>query len=94
MMAWQQIIILLSSAGAIGLVLTHAPCTRINRLGCLIGLIGQPFWLWENMRADQFGMFLVGIWFLGWYAYGLLRPAREDDEPVYVDIPARCGRAK
>jgi hypothetical protein len=93
-MSAPQIIILITSALTISLVLSCDRGTLGNRLGCAIGLLGQPFWLWENMRADQFGMFAVGIWFTGWYAFGLLRPGpRRDADPEYVDVlPLGGGR--
>jgi hypothetical protein len=93
-MSWQQLVIFISSCAAIGLVITHAPCTPGNRLGCAVGLAGQPFWLWENMRADQFGMFAVGLWFFGWYAFGLLRPKRPTStDPEYIDLTLDLHRA-
>mgnify|MGYP003395187503 CR=1 FL=1 len=86
-MTWQQIICFLTSAGAIGLVLTNAPRSTWNRIGCAIGLFGQPFWLYENMRAAQFGMFAIGLWFLGWYAFGLIRPnAPASRDPQMIDL--------
>ena len=73
-MASTQFVILLSAAIAIAMISSSAPATLPHRVGCWIGLAGQPFWLYETMHADQFGMFVVSLWFTGVYLFGAFRP--------------------
>jgi hypothetical protein len=83
-----QIFIIASAAIALPLILTSRPATFWNRVGCAIGLVGQPFWLLETMRADQFGMYLCALWFTGCYVFGLLRPTVATAPVAYVDLQA------
>lgn len=64
----EQIIIMLSSCVAISLLTTGTEKAR--RVGSLIGLIGQPFWLWSTFEAGQWGMFVVSAWFTYRYIVG------------------------
>lgn len=41
--------------------------------GYAIGVIGQPFWIWETWHANQWGMFTLSLLFLFGYARGLAR---------------------
>lgn len=78
--------IVAAAALSVPLLITTRPGAPLNRLACLIALLGQPFWLYETMRADQFGMFLISLYFTGWYAFGLLRPRPTTDPVAYVDL--------
>lgn len=87
-MTLAQLIIALTSVIALPLILCTRPGTPVNRIGCLIALIGQPAWLYATLAAgDQQAMFIVAIWMTGWYAFGLLRPAPSaDDQMQYIDL--------
>lgn len=63
-----QIIILISSCVAITLLTGSNEKSR--RIGSLIGLVGQPFWLWSNFEAGQWGMFCVSAYFTYRYIVG------------------------
>lgn len=39
-----------------------------RRWGYIVGLAGQPLWLWVTWREGQFGLFLLSLWWL--YAWG------------------------
>lgn len=63
-----QFIILVS--GAIAIWLTQQPNTGWQRYACLVGIVGQPFWLYSTWEAQQFGMFGLSVfytysWLLG-----------------------------
>lgn len=34
---------------------------RVRRWGCVIGLLGQPFWFYATFTASQWGMFAVTV---------------------------------
>lgn len=77
-----QFVILASACVAIGIIVMAPQRSHGTRVGCWVGLIGQPFWLYETMRADQFGMFAVSLWFTGVYLAGALRrPAPSQPNP-------------
>lgn len=67
-----QAIILISSCVAIFLI-RYGQKHRVDRaamIGCMIGLVGQPFWLASTALAGQWGMFLVSCWFTLQYLDG------------------------
>jgi hypothetical protein len=72
-MAPTQALLLLSAVVAISLTVLGHKHGLAYRAGCWVGLAGQPLWLFETMRADQFGMFMVSLWFTGVYLVGALR---------------------
>lgn len=41
--------------------------------GVLVGLIGQPAWIWTTARERQWGMFALSIWYAGVFARGVVR---------------------
>ena len=47
------------------------------RLGFCAGLCGQPFWIWTTLDAQQWGMFIVSLWFTYSHIYGLLAHRKE-----------------
>jgi hypothetical protein len=51
-----------------------------KRWGYIIGLVGQPFWLYTSLYNDQWGIFALSLWYAyawcqGIYNYWLI-PAR------------------
>lgn len=42
----------------------------LKRWGFLVGLAGQPLWLWETIRAGQIGMLALSAWFAWSYWTG------------------------
>lgn len=63
-----QAVIVLSSCTAIALLAQLQ--TRRRRWGYLIGLVGQPAWLFAGWHAGQWGIVLVALWWTGWFAWG------------------------
>lgn len=64
-----QAAILILSAAAMWLVSGRS---RHARLGWALGLASQPFWLWETWQAEQFGMFLLSLYYTAMWSRGLL----------------------
>lgn len=76
-----QATIFVSSALAIWLL--ASPSADSRRLGCVIGMAGQPVWLYVTANAEQWGIFALALWYLlayarGWYQH---RPADWDAPP-------------
>jgi hypothetical protein len=66
-----QVWIFTSSAAAIWLL--NDERVKRRRLGCWIGLCGQPAWVWTTLEAGQYGIFALALWFAASYARGLKR---------------------
>jgi len=62
-----QIIIFSSSCGAIWLLSRDK---EWKAWGYLIGLIGQPLWIYDSLRHEQWGIFAVSLWFAYCYLAG------------------------
>ncbi|MBU2549036.1 MAG: hypothetical protein KKB20_11520 [Proteobacteria bacterium] len=60
-----QVMILVLSGAAIWLVGRTEPW---RRWGFVVGLVGQPLWIWDTWRHEQWGILILSGWFL--YAYG------------------------
>jgi hypothetical protein len=63
----QSAILILSAAG-----IWLLSCRDAGRWGWIVGLSAQPFWLWETLRAEQWGMFANALVFTAIYARGLV----------------------
>lgn len=37
---------------------------ELSTLGCIIGLVGAPFWLYTSYKNKQVGIFLISIWYV------------------------------
>jgi len=64
-----QLIIVLS--GAITIAFLSTKQIQIRRWGFIIGLLFQPFWLYANYTAQQWGMFILSIWYLICFIEGI-----------------------
>lgn len=76
-----QIIIILSSTLALWLV--NGENVKARRYGCLIGVIGQPFWLIETYQAAQWGMLIVSILYTAGWMRGIYH---QWIRPWYLDV--------
>lgn len=41
--------------------------------GFAAGLLSEPLWIYEALRTDQWGVFILAAWWTLWYAVGLWR---------------------
>lgn len=61
--------------GLIALVIvTSATTRRARRIGCVVGLCGQPFWILSAWQAQQWGMLALSIVYTAVWAHGAWRP--------------------
>ncbi len=64
----EQIVIALTGITAIWLTQQrHEPW---KKYACIFGLVGQPFWLYATYTTEQWGIFILAVfytyaWFLG-----------------------------
>jgi hypothetical protein len=64
-----QALLLLLSGSAAWLVTRGTPGAAA--LGCALGLLGQPLWLWSSWRARQWGIFALSVWYFWSWGTGL-----------------------
>lgn len=43
--------------------LVNDPRVKWRRWGCVVGLIGQPFWIYSAIVAHQWGIFALSIFY-------------------------------
>jgi hypothetical protein len=72
----EQIGIALTGVVAVAFAQSDKPTLR--RWAPVFGLLGQPFWFWAAMRAEQWGVFAVSVlyalaWARGFYAFWIRR---------------------
>lgn len=60
--------ILLTSAIAIWLLSGRS--ARWRRIGCIVGLLGEPAWFYSSWQAGQWGVFALAVWFTIAYVRG------------------------
>ncbi|QKZ05829.1 hypothetical protein [Pseudomonas eucalypticola] len=56
-----------------------------RRYACVFGMIGQPFWFWSSIQAEQWGIFILSCfytiaWAKGIKNYWLKRPRAEGSD--------------
>lgn len=44
---------------------------RSRKIGCLIGLLAQPFWYWTTLENSQYGVFLVAVYYTWRWVIGV-----------------------
>jgi len=63
-----QVVILICGGLAIWLVSCKAD---YKRWGFIFGLVSQPFWLYITFKNQQYGMFILSIWYTFGWAKGI-----------------------
>ena len=54
--------------GVIAIWLTQSEDIDKRKYACLFGMAGQPFWFWSAYSANQWGIFLLSVFYaLAWY---------------------------
>lgn len=64
--------LLIAVTGAVAIYLTQQKNEKLKRYACLFGIAGQPFWFYSAYTAEQWGIFVLCIfylyaWLLGFY---------------------------
>lgn len=60
--------LLIVITGALAIWLTQQPNDAIKKYACIVGLIGQPFWFYSAIAAEQWGIFLLTCFYTyAWY---------------------------
>lgn len=44
---------------------------RLRKWAPIVGLLGQPFWLWFALRVDAWGLFAISLAYTGVYVFGV-----------------------
>lgn len=55
-----QVFILVTGAAAIWLINQRG---QLKRWGAVIGLASQPFWFYTTIKAGQWGMVALSVWY-------------------------------
>jgi hypothetical protein len=62
---FEQVIIAIT--GVVAIFLTQSRDRNWQKYACIIGLIGQPFWIMATFHSEQWGMFVLTIFYtLAW----------------------------
>lgn len=57
----EQLIIAIT--GMVAIFLTQTRNIKTQRYACLFGLIGQPFWLMATWHSQQWGIFILSLFY-------------------------------
>lgn len=80
----EQILIAVLGVVAIWCSQCDAP---YNRYACLFGMAGQPFWFIATYQAEQWGIFILAIFYTVAWAKGInkhwIGRAKRDAEPFH-----------
>lgn len=59
---------IIAVTGLVAIWLTQEREAGRRRWACWFGLLGQPFWFYATWQAQQWGMFVLSIFFtLAWF---------------------------
>lgn len=61
--------IMIAATGVIAVFLTQQKNAEMKRYACLFGMAGQPFWFYAAWTADQWGIFILCLFYT--YSWGL-----------------------
>lgn len=59
----------IAALGVTAIYLTQQSNEALKKYGCLFGLASQPFWVYSAIKADQFGILILCIFYT--YAWGV-----------------------
>ena len=63
--------LLLAVTGVVAILLTQSTRSDRRKYACLFGLAGQPFWFYSAYTADQWGIFVLCIFYTYAWLTGL-----------------------
>jgi hypothetical protein len=55
--------IAIAFTGVIAIFLTQQKNDNIKKYGCLFGLAGQPFWFYSAYASEQWGIFILCLFY-------------------------------
>jgi len=59
--------IIIAITGVVAIFLTQAENKQTQRYACLFGLAGQPFWIATTWESQQWGIFVLTLFYtLAW----------------------------
>lgn len=61
--------LLIAFTGVTAILLTQQSNEKLKKYACLFGLVGQPFWFYATYVSEQWGIFILCIFYT--YAWGL-----------------------
>jgi hypothetical protein len=64
-----QAVILIS--GALAIWLTQMGSVVAQKWACIVGLLGQPFWLRATYLKSQWGMLALSVFYTGAWVFGV-----------------------
>lgn len=64
-----QVLILIS--GALAIWLTQQSNKEWRKYACLVGIVGQPFWLYAAYQADQWGILALSVFYTYAWCVGI-----------------------
>lgn len=63
--------LLIAVTGAVAIYLTQQKNENLKRYACLFGIAGQPFWFYSAYTAEQWGIFVLCIFYAGAWMLGV-----------------------
>ncbi|MCX4187182.1 hypothetical protein [Methylophaga sp. OBS4] len=58
---------IIAVTGVIAIFLTQSSNPNIQKYACLVGVVGQPFWMMATYQSGQWGMFVLTLFYtLAW----------------------------
>jgi hypothetical protein len=59
--------LIIAITGVVAIFLTQSRNADLQKYACLIGLAGQPFWMMATYQSQQWGMFVLTLFYtLAW----------------------------
>lgn len=62
--------LMIAFTGVIAIFLTQQSNDRIKKYACLFGLAGQPFWFYSAYTNEQWGIFVLCVFYTYSWALG------------------------
>jgi len=61
--------VLIALTGVVAIWLTQQGNHKLKKHACLFGMAGQPFWFYSAFSAEQWGIFILCLFYT--YSWGL-----------------------
>ena len=57
--------------GALAAWLSQERRESYSRWACIFGMLGQPFWFYTSWKAEQWGIFILSVFYIAAWMRGL-----------------------